>query len=34
LFQAPLAIPGVGHVGVYVKYGELLLENALVEILP
>lgn len=34
LFQAPLAIPGVGHVGVYVKYGELLLENAVVEILP
>lgn len=34
LFQAPLAIPAVGHVGVYVKYGELLVENAVIEILP
>jgi hypothetical protein len=34
IFHAPLAIPAVGYVGVYVKYAELLVENAVVEILP
>jgi tetratricopeptide (TPR) repeat protein len=34
LFQAPLAIPAVGYVGVYVKNGSLLVENAVVEVLP
>lgn len=33
-FQAPLAIPAIGYVGVYVKYGDLLVENAVIEVLP
>ncbi len=33
-FQAPLAIPAIGYVGVYVKYGDILVENAVIEVLP
>jgi hypothetical protein len=33
-FQLPLALPAIGHVGVYVKYGKSVIEDALVEILP
>jgi hypothetical protein len=33
-FQMPLAVPAVGHVGVYVKDGRNVLEGLVVEILP
>ena len=33
-FRLPFAPPSVGHVGVYVKSGRLVLERAVVEILP
>jgi hypothetical protein len=33
-FRTPLALPAVGHVGVYVKYGRVVVEDAVVEVLP
>jgi hypothetical protein len=33
-FQLPLALPAVGHVGVYAKYGRLVVEDAVVELYP
>ena len=33
-FTMPLAVPAVGHVGLYVKDGRNVLEDLVVEILP
>jgi hypothetical protein len=33
-FRVPIAMPAVGHVGVYAKNGRLVVENAVVELLP
>lgn len=33
-FKLPLALPAVGHAGVYVKDGRCIVEDALIEILP
>ena len=33
-FLLPVALPAVGHVGVFVKNGRMVLENAVVEVFP
>ena len=33
-FRLPLDLPAVGYAGVYAKYGRVVVENAIVEIVP